>query len=195
MKGIFKTPIKNNNQCFFEIPGINGETLEIVVKCCYTNKIDLNEKNAEAVIKIASILQMTELEDICKQYFRSRMWTANCLRVLQIGEKYGLDDLKSYASAFTFRYLGNVAKCQEFMHLNSINLSYILRNDDLKIDGEEKVFKILMRWIQYDKEERMSLFETLVKHVRFYHISASVRPILIVSSKLYHYSNLFSSIL
>lgn len=149
------------------------------MECCYTNQIALNGDNVVAVVDVASFLQMVELVDICTRYYRNIMQTSNCLAAWMIAEKYGLDDLKSFASTFIYRYIGKVVKCEEFMHLNSAHLCEILKSDELKIDGEERVFSIIMQWIRHDKEERKGLFETLVRHVRLQHISTSVRSILI----------------
>lgn len=148
---------------------------------CYKHEIDLSCDNVDAILIVASFLQMADLENACIKFYKKIMHASNCIGIWKIAEQYALQDLMSYSTEFTIRHLDKVVNCDEFAHLNIIDLGTILRNDDLKIDGEEEVFNTIIRWVQFDIEQRKSSFETLVRHVRFQYIRQSVSYILMIS--------------
>lgn len=187
LRALFDTQLKEKNQHAYEIPEVNGPTLEIVIEYCYKHKIDLNRDNVDAIFMAASFLQMTELETTCIQFYKRMMQPSNCLGIWNIAEQYTLEDLKNYTREFTLRHFVKVANSAELEHISSTRLSEILGSDDLKIDGEEEIFSVSMRWIQFDTEQRKGAFGTLIENVRFAHVRRSVNFFLIFQSTVDNY--------
>lgn len=174
LRALLDTQLKETGLRVFEIPGVNGSILEMVVEYCYKHEIDINRDNVDAILIAASFLQMPELEATCIQFYKQIMKPSNCLGIWEIAEQYALQDLKHFSREFTVRHFGKVADCQEFAYIRSNRLGNLLRMDDLKINGEEEVFRVLMRWIDFDTEQRKASFQTLIEHVRIQHVRESV---------------------
>lgn len=174
LKTLFETPLKEKDQSVFKVPVGTGDILEQVVDFCYRNQIDINDDNVDALLMVASYLQITELETKCAEFLKDTMRPTNCLGIWKMAEHYALNDLKGEAVDFTSRHITDVIECDEFNLLSSAQLLEILKSDVLKVNAEEELLQALVRWIRYDEEERRGSFKMLVDHIRFQHVKKSV---------------------
>lgn len=181
LKALFETPLKEKDQSVFKVPVGTGDVLEQVVDFCYRNEIAINDHNVDALLMVASYLQITELETKCAQFLKDTLRTTNCLGIWKIAEQYALNDLKCEAIEYTARYITDVIECDEFNLLGSVQLAEILKSDALKVNAEEELFKALVGWTRYDREEREDSFRMLVEHIRFQHVRKSVSSTLFAS--------------
>lgn len=166
----------------YVIPDVCGHILEMVVGFCYQKEIEIKADQLDAVLKVASFLQMAELQSVCTQTYKEIMLPSNCLGIWKTAQQYGLQELESFATAFTCRHIGKVVNCDEFMHISSTHLGEILKSDELRIDGEKEVFNVVMQWIRFNMDERKSSFGALVEHVRCQHLDETVNFISIIQS-------------
>ena len=54
----------------------------------------------------------------------------------------------------------------EFLNLEAKEVEKWLSRDDISVETEADVFKIVLEWIKHSKSERKALFEQLFSHVR-----------------------------
>ena len=59
-----------------------------------------------------------------------------------------------------------VAALDEFLNLEAKEVEQWLSRDDISVETEADVFKIVLEWIKHSKSERKALFEQLFSHVR-----------------------------
>ena len=61
----------------------------------------------------------------------------------------------------------DICETEEFLsHINADHLSILLSRDDLSAPSETFVFKSVMQWIKYKKEERMEVAAKVIGTVR-----------------------------
>lgn len=173
-KLLFDSPLQEKNQFVYKIPEMNGDILQQVIDYCYQDDIIITEDNVDAVFMAASYLQMGALETKCIEFYKGMMRVSNCLGIWNICEQYVLDDLKAVTLSFACRYFKEVVESEEFMFLSKIQMEDILKRDDLRMDSEEDVFNVLVKWIRFDLEQRKGFFKTLLEHIRFRHVKKSV---------------------
>lgn len=173
-KALFGTPLKEDDQSEFNIPGIDGDILKNVVEFCYHKVINVNDVNVEPLLIAASYLQIQSLEVNCIEYYKKQMKVSNCLGIWTFADKYLLIDLEKAALSFVFRNFNEVARCKEFLQLTQNQINVILKSDSLKVNCEEQVFDALMEWIRSDKENRRVAFKTLFENIRFHLAKESV---------------------
>ena len=59
-----------------------------------------------------------------------------------------------------------MAALDEFLNLEAKEVEKWLSRDDISVETEADVFKIVLEWIEHSKSERKALFEQLFRYVR-----------------------------
>lgn len=62
------------------------------------------------------------------------------------------------AETFARQHFVDVLQSEEFMSLTSRQLSRLIADDELNVQGEERVFEAVLAWIKYDPEIRYVSF-------------------------------------
>ena len=70
------------------------------------------------------------------------------------------------ATAFTCQHFMQVWKNQEFYQLDRVQLSNLLKSDDLNVPSEQEVFDALMAWVQHDPQNRTQYIPELLALIK-----------------------------
>ena len=81
-------------------------------------------------------------------------------------EKYDCDEFMNNSWRFVLENFRFVAALDEFLNLEAKEVEKWLSRDDISVETEADVFKIVLEWIEHSKSERKALFEQLFSHVR-----------------------------
>lgn len=150
------------------IGDIDGETLQSVVECIYTKKVDVNEENVDSLLAAASFFLFPHLEHKCTEYLAlpGILNESNSVGVYDIAIKYAFAPLKESAFAFICDNFLEVIKHDEFLRLSKAGLVELLKIDYIAIDSEEQMFNALVKWVKFDLDQRKLQFPELVRLVR-----------------------------
>jgi hypothetical protein len=74
-----------------------------------------------------------------------------------------------------------VTQGKEFQDLKIETLKLILENDEMYVYSEEEVFNAIIRWIEFDEEQRKCNFGALVSLVRVQQIKQTVNRLFTVT--------------
>nr|XP_058940506.1 kelch-like protein 17 [Pocillopora verrucosa] len=81
-------------------------------------------------------------------------------------EKYDFDEFMNNRWRFVLENFPFVAALDEFLNLEAKEVEKWLSRDDISVETEADVFKIVLEWIKHSKSERKALFEQLFRYVR-----------------------------
>ena len=81
-------------------------------------------------------------------------------------EKYDCDEFMNNNWRFVLENFRFVAALDEFLNLEAKEVEKWLSRDDISVETEADVFKIVLEWIEHSKSERKALFEQLFRYVR-----------------------------
>ena len=81
-------------------------------------------------------------------------------------EKYDCDEFMNNSWRFVLENFRLVAALDEFLNLETKEVEKWLSRDDISVETEANVFKIVLEWIEHSKSERKALFEQLFHYVR-----------------------------
>ena len=81
-------------------------------------------------------------------------------------EKYDCDEFMNNSWRFVLENFPFVAALDEFLNLEAKEVEKWLSRDDISVETEADVFKIVLEWIKHSKSERKALFEQLFRYVR-----------------------------
>ena len=79
-------------------------------------------------------------------------------QICTIAYRHGLTDLQEAAQSKMASMYMEVCENEEFLsHIDADQLSNLLIREDLSAPSETFVFKSVMQWVKYKKEERMAV--------------------------------------
>lgn len=158
------------------------------MKCFYTEEIEINEENVEALLAAASFLEFPFLSERCFEFLArpGLVNKSNCLGFWALAHSYELKDLTELAFPFVLRHFLEIVQYNDFQRLICVVLKELLENDALQVHSEEDVFNAIIDWVEFDSINRKANFPVLIRCVRLHLLPSTVSPInLCVSSLIF----------
>lgn len=166
----FEPHWKESGQTEVSIGGVPGNILQKLIEYCYIGKIAIDSACVEELTKASSMLQFSEVEMNCTEFYAQKLCASNCLGVREFADQHNLVRLREMAHEFVLENFVQVSQCDEFYQLNVEQLSELLSDDDLNAQGEKNVLNALMNWLKHDVDGRKASFAPLLDYVRSEHI-------------------------
>ena len=145
-------------------------TLEFI----YTGNVKiLTLEIAEGLIVIAHYLFLTKLMSLAMGVAVNlqTLNTTNCFSSYHFAEIYQCEELLSQARQFILENFTTVAKTEEFWNLSNKEVEMWISSDEINVNAEDEVFKIILAWIDRDKSEREKYFAELFRQVRLAYVT------------------------
>lgn len=105
---------------------IDSNTLEMIIKFCYSNTIEITADNVGDVLTGAKELIIDSLIPVCCEILEDQLDVNNCIRLLEIADKHNLVTLREKAIAIISEVLLNVRKLPEYFNLNNTQIHWLL---------------------------------------------------------------------
>ena len=137
------------------------ETCQSEKKTCYFE-----------VLATANHLQVTSVVQQCcdcldKELIQRQLDVQTYRQLTALADLLGLKNLQEAIQRKMASMYKEVCESEEFLsHINADQLSSLLSRDDLSAPSESFVFKSVMQWIKYEKEERMAVAAKVIGAVR-----------------------------
>ena len=156
---MFARGMKESNQEVIELKdeNISVAAMKIVMDSMYSGEINVNDENVSEVLLTADYLQVASVVQQCCEYLiQLKFDVETYCRVITSADRHGLKDLKEVMESKMASMYKEICEKEEFLSdMNGDVLSALLCRDDLSAPSENFVFKSVMQWIKYRKEERM----------------------------------------
>ena len=167
---MFAHGMKESNQEVIELKdeNISVAAIKIVMDSMYSGEINVNDENIFEVLTAADHLQVASVvEQCCKYLIQQRFDVQTYCRIIMLADLHSLKDLKEAMESKMAPMYKDICEKEEFLSdMNADVLSALLRRDDLSAPSENFVFKSVMQWIKYRKEERMKVGVQVIGAVR-----------------------------
>ena len=171
---MFTDGMKESNQEVIELKdeSISPDVLKFVMDSIYTGDLHVNEGNVFEVLAAADHLQVTSVVRQCcdfllTEFVNLRFDFETYSRIWEIAYSHGLRDLQEAAECNMAKMYKDVCESEEFLgHIGGDQLLSLLGRDDLSASSETFVFKSVMQWVKYKKEERMAVAGKVIGAVR-----------------------------
>ena len=165
-RAMFTDDMAERKQNTITINGVDAESLSCLVDFAYTATVDISEKNVQAILTAASVLQFEEVKRACSQFLRRNLDTDNCLGIKMFAEVHGCEELQSAATVFSSHYFNEVQKKEEYLRLPYEEVKRLLSRDQLNVNSEFDVFRAAMTWL-LQKDNRRKHAHEILDLVRF----------------------------
>ena len=172
---MFAHGMKESNQEVIELKdeSISAAALKIVLDSIYSGDLQVNDENIFEVLVAADHLQVTSVVQQCCDYLQTqfvdqlRFDVQTFCRVSAIADRHGLKDLQEATQTKMAYIYKEICESEEFLsHVDADQYTRLLCRDDLSAPSETFVFKSVMLWIKYKKEERISFAAKVIGAVR-----------------------------
>ena len=171
---MFAHGMKESNKEVIELKdeSISAAALKIVLDSIYGGDLQVNDENIFEVLVAADHLQVTSVVQQCCEYLQTqfvqlRFDVQTYCQICTIANRHGLTDLQEAAQSKMASMYKEVCESEEFLsHIDADQFSNLLSRDDLSAPSETFVFKSVMQWVKYKKEERMAVAAKVIGSVR-----------------------------
>ena len=171
---MFAHGMKESNQEVIELKdeSISAAALKIVLDSIYSGDLQVNDENIFDVLVAADHLQVTSVVQQCCDYLQTqfvqlRFDVQTYCQICTIANRHGLIDLEEATQSKMASMYKEVCEREEFLsHIDADHFSNLLSRDDLSAPSETFVFKSVMQWVKYKKEERMAVAAKVIGSVR-----------------------------
>ena len=172
---MFAHGMKESNQEVIELKdeNISAAALKIVLDSIYSGDLQVNDENIFEVLVAADHLQVTSVVQQCCDYLQTqfddqlRFDVQTYCRVSAIADRHGLRDLQEATQTKMAYIYKEICESEEFLsHVDADQYTRLLSRDDLSAPSETFVFKSVMLWIKYKKEERVTFAAKVIGAVR-----------------------------
>ena len=171
---MFAHGMKESNEDVIELKdeSISAAALKIVLDSIYGRSLDVSDENVFEVLLAADHLQVTCAVQHCCCYLQTEF--AKCqidvqtyCQILTTANRHGLRDLQEATQCKISSMYKEICESEDFLsHMDADQYSSLLSRDDLSAPSETFVFKSVMQWIKYKKEERMPVAAKVIGAVR-----------------------------
>ncbi len=141
--------------------------LESILKYIYTAKIDINPANVEEVLSAAKELGIDDLICMANDYLSS----------LSIGDvldymgnmlnKEGSELIVYELYSYIMTHLDKITRTPEYLRSSICVIKALLSDSHLSVCNEIEIFEAAMRWIEFDRQNRLKHLADAMRVVRF----------------------------
>ena len=169
---LLQSDMKENREGIVRFEEISGAVMEDVLEFIYTgSSVEVTQENVEDLIAAANYLLIPGLKTVSGRFLERQMSKSNCISTFYFAEMYQCDELITNTRKFIHANFTSVAEMDEFLNLEAKEVKRWISSDEISVDVEADVFKIVLKWIERDKSERKASFEQLFRHVRLTSLS------------------------
>ena len=144
--------------------------MEEVLEYLYTGHVDINERNAFDLMALADYLLLPSLKASSSNFILQTLSTANCVMAYYFGLKYHWEKLQIGARDFILKNFAAVSATEDFLNLSSKQVEEWISSDEIVVEGEEKVFEVVVKWVENSGSKKYQCFYDLFQHVRFIYV-------------------------
>ena len=142
--------------------------------------IKVTTESAERLIVAADYFLLPELKTTVKRCVKLNLTDSNCISRYYFAEKHLSEDHVANCRKFIFSNFAGAVECQEFLNLESQQVEQWICRDEIVVNSEKDVFKIILKWLQQKESERKDKFQELFRHLRvnnlsFYYLVRHIR--------------------
>ena len=167
-----------------EIPVPDESILNALINFAYSGRVDISTENVQDLLDGASYLDVEFVVKACSDFLKSAIDDKVCFGILQLADRYGLQELRQTAKNHVLRNFVTLScENEEFLDLPT-NLFIELIQDEgicVVIEGivpsvekrEQAVLQAVLHYTKHDLPNRKEKLAKFLSHVRLALISPS----------------------
>ena len=168
---LLESDMKENREGIIRFEEISGCVMEDVLEFIYTGTVEVTQENAKELIAAGNYLIIPSMKTVSRRFLEAEMTDSNCISTFYLAEKYDCVELIRDSREFIHENFASVGEMDEFLSLEAEEVAVWISSDEIAVEAEADVFKIILKWVEHSKSERKAAFEELFRHVRLSFLS------------------------
>ena len=182
---LFQSEMKEKEEGIIRFEEISASVLEDVLEFIYTGHVEIHdEQSAKDLIIAADYLHLVCLKTFAGRFVERLLTNSNCISTFYFAEKDQCEELVAKSRKFVHENFASVAELDEFLELEAEEVGSWISSDDICVEAEEDILKIIEKWIEQNERDRKAKFEELFRHVRLVFVSRDFLIVDIVTNQL-----------
>lgn len=140
---MFTHDLVESRQNNITLKDMDPDSVGIIIDFIYTSKLYISQKNVQTLLHVATILQVTLVQEKCCEFLEKQLDVTNCLGIFAYAEMHGCLNLKFKAKNFCDRNFRKVIREDEFLSLPFERVRWFLDQNELCVRTEAEVCMIL----------------------------------------------------
>ncbi len=164
--------LKETRQSEIEFPELDPAMARILLDFAYTGNIRITGENVQELLVTANFLGITSVMNACCEFIEERIDNENCIEILHFADGYGLTELFRADVDFVASHMADFEN-DPVLHDIPYNIfseivsseKMIMKVGDEMVSPdaqEQKLFNVVLRYIQHDSEERKHFLPKLL---------------------------------
>ena len=155
----------NDKAYTLNVSGFTARTIGQILNFIYTTNLELTDDNIESMIGCSLALGIDLVTEICQEYL-GHYDINSALFYHAVAIKYEIEDLAARIYDFICSRFVEITKTRQYSRAPVATVKRLLDEDRLNVSSEMDVFLAALTWLEYRREERLSLAPTLVRSIR-----------------------------
>ncbi|XP_078618923.1 kelch repeat and BTB domain-containing protein 8-like isoform X1 [Branchiostoma floridae x Branchiostoma japonicum] len=171
-RGMFTSGYVEAKQERVSIKDVSGVAMATILDYAYTGCLQTEPDQVQAVMSAARLLQVDFVGREAAGYMEDHLDVSNCADVLMYADMLGDSALVQASEDYVASSFHQVALQPSFLQLPLPLLQSLLNREDLMTSSSDNIVQTALRWIEFDKEERLQHLPELCRCLRRSFISS-----------------------
>lgn len=177
--------MRENREGIIRLEHITDTVMIDVLEFMRAGSVKITPTNVLDLIEAAEYFILPSLKTIAGRYIDYRLSPSDCISLYHFLEKYQCEELViRNVKQFIFSNIAAVTESQDFLNLESQQVERWISSDEIAVSSEDDVFKIILRWIEENKNNQKENFAELFRHVRLVFLSRDFLKMDVVTNDL-----------
>ena len=172
-RAMFNTPLSECQQGMVKLRDMDREILQAVISYVYCSDVCLPSDQVLSLLMVADRFQMDCLVEECSQFLETQINANNVLNLRAYSNLHQCWKLFKRCTQYVLDNFKEVSESDDFLSLPSDQLKDLLTDNSLSVNSEEDVYFAVLRWTYYAKEDRKTMFPSIISCVHLPFVSMS----------------------
>lgn len=146
---------------------VDPELFRSILNYIYGKPIEVPSTSIVALLSLCNSYCMMGLRDRLAIILSQHLSIDNCCSILLAGDCYNCEILLDVAKQLLYNNFVVISKTEGFLELPANVMEYILQSDEILDCDELMLFDVLVRWVEYQPQEREASCGDLLQCIRF----------------------------
>ncbi|XP_056374827.1 kelch-like protein 40 [Hyla sarda] len=166
-RAMFLSDLEESRKKEIDLEDVDPDVMGKILHYIYTSEIEITEKNVQDIFSVANMFQIPSIFTVCVSFLQKKLCLSNCLAIFRLGLMLDCPRLAVSARDFLCDRFNLITRDEEFHQLSPDELIAIISSDNLNVEKEEDVFKVVMDWAAKEKETRVKTLPVVFESIRF----------------------------
>ncbi|XP_067122566.1 kelch-like protein 10 [Centruroides vittatus] len=165
-EALYTDRINNIQRKEITIPRVTSKMLQHIIQFAYTRNNDISMNNVHQLISVAHKFIVTKMLKNCWDFLLNHINKKNCIGIWKLFRSYNCGEMEAKAFKFILINFTKVAREDQYLTLSVDEVIEIVSHEELNVKVEDFVWEMVLRWVEHDKNGRLTYISRLILHVR-----------------------------